>query len=70
MYGIYDPKGLAVRTQLWVGFSKLNFDKFKHNFRDTINPVCPANDEVEDTEHFLLLCHSFNGPRSYLLNSV
>ena len=32
--------------------------------------MCPANDGVEDTEHFLLLCHSYNGPRFDLLNSV
>ena len=70
VYGIHDPKGLAILTQLRVGLSKLNFHKFRHNFRDTVNPLCPANNGVEDTEHFLLLCHSYNGPRSDLLDSV
>ena len=70
VYGIHDPKGLAILTQLRVGLSKLNFHKFRHNFRDTVNPLCPASDGVEDTEHFLLLCHLYNGPRSDLLNSV
>ena len=28
------------------------------------------DDGVEDTEHLMLLCHSYNGPRSDLLNSV
>ena len=70
VYGIHDPKGLAILTQLRVGLSKLNFHKFRHNFRDTVNPLCPANDGVEDTEHYLLLCHSYNGPRYDLLNSV
>ena len=32
--------------------------------------MSPANDGVEDTEHFLLLCHSYSEPRSDLLNSV
>ena len=32
--------------------------------------MCPANDGVEDTEHFLQLCHSYNELRSDLLNSV
>ena len=68
--GIHDPKGLAFLTQLRVGLSKLNFHKFRQNFRDTVNPLCPAKDGVEDTEHFLLLCHSYNGLKSYLLNSV
>ena len=70
VYGIHDSKGLAILTQLRVGLSKLNFHKFKHNFRDTVNPLCPANDGVEDTEHFLLLCHSYNELRFDLLNSV
>ena len=70
MYGIHDPKGVAILTQLRVGLSKLNFHKFRLNFRDTVNPLSPANDGVEDTEHFMQLCHSYNVPKSDLLNSV
>ena len=47
-------------SQVRVGLSKLNFHKFKHNFRDAINPLCPTNDGIEDTEHFLLLCPAFD----------
>ena len=50
-----------------MGLSKLKFHKFKHNFRDTINPMCPTNDGIEDTEHFLLLCPSLEVPRRDLL---
>ena len=39
VFGIHDPRGLSYLTQLRVGLSKLNFHKFKHNFRDTINPM-------------------------------
>ena len=52
VFGIHDPIGLSYLTQLRVGLSKLNFHKFKHNFRDTINPMCPTNDGIENTEHF------------------
>ena len=68
VYGIHDPKGLAILTQLLVGLSKLNYHKYRHNFRDTFNPLCPANDGVEDTEHFLLLLLLLS--RSDLLSSV
>ena len=67
---IHDPTGLACLTQLRFGLSKLNFHKFKHNVRDTINPMCPTNDGIEDTEHFLLLCPSFEAPRRDLLAGV
>ena len=69
-FGIDDPIGLSHLSQLRVGLSKLNFHKFKHNVRDTINPMCPTNDGIEDTEHFLLLCPSFEAPRRDLLTGV
>ena len=60
VFGVHDPKGLSYLSQIRVGLRKLNFHKFKHNFRDTINPMCPTNDGIEDTEHCLLLCPSFD----------
>ena len=50
VFGIHDPIGLSYLSQIRVGLSKLNFHKFKHNFRDTINPMCPTNDGIEDTD--------------------
>ena len=70
VYNIHDPKCLSVLTQLRVGLSKLNFRKFKHNFSDTLNPLCPINDGIEDTEHFLLLCHAYDTDRRSLLSCV
>ena len=60
VFGIHDPLGLSYLTQIRVGLSKLSFHKFIHNFRDTIDPMCPTNDGIEDTEHFLLLCPSYD----------
>ena len=68
VFGIHDPKGLSHFTQLRI--SKLNFHKFKHNFRDTINPMCPTTDGIEDTEHFLLLCPSFDLQPRDLLDGI
>ena len=68
MRGIHDPKGLAILTQSRVGLSKLSFHKFRNNFRDAIDPMFPSNDGVEDTEHYLLLCQSYEEPRRELLN--
>ena len=47
----------ATMVTLFLGILK------KHNFRDTINPMCISNDGIEDTEHFLLLCPSFDTQR-------
>ena len=56
VYSIYDPIGLAILTQLRVGLCKLNSHKYRHNFRETIYSLCPSNDCIKDTEHYLLLC--------------
>ena len=70
VYSIHDPKGFAILTQLHVGLSKINLHKFKHNFKDTGNPMCSINDGIEDTEHFLLLCHSYEVQRQDLLDTI
>ena len=71
LYGIYDPKGVAILTQLLrVGLSKPNSHKFSHNFRDTVNPMCLVNDGIEDTEHFLLHCHAYDDQRYDLLGAI
>ena len=70
VFGIYDPFSSSYLSQLRVGLSKLNFHKFKPNFKDTVNPMCPTNDGIEDTEHFLLLCSSFDVQRRHLLAEV
>ena len=67
---IDDPRGLALLTQLRLGLSNLNLHKFRHNFRDVSSPMCPVNDGPEDTEHYLLLCHSFDEQRRDLHASV
>ena len=70
IYGIYDPKGVAILNQLCVGFSKLNSHKFNHNFRDTADPICLSNDGIEDAEHFLLQCHAYESQRRHLFGTV
>ena len=70
VYNFHDPKGLSILTQLRVGLSKLNVYKIKHNFLETLYPLCPINDGIEDTEHFLLLCQEYDDIRRDLLSSV
>ena len=60
MSGIYGPIGLSYLLQKRIGLSKLNFHKFKHDFRDTVKPKCPTNDGIEDIEHLLLLSRCFD----------
>ena len=54
-YGIYDPLGVTLLNRLGLGFSHLREHKFRHNFADTLNPLCSSPLETEDTEHQFLI---------------
>ena len=72
-FGTKDVSGLKLLTRLCVGFSHLREHKFKHNFQDTLNPLCPCSLEAEDTYHFFMRCQSFSNQQNVLfddLNSV
>ena len=36
----------------------------------TVDPMCPINDGIEDTEHFFLQCHAYESLRRDLLGTV
>ena len=57
-YGIYDPLGVRLLNRLRLGFSHLREHKFRHNFADTLNPLCSCSFETEDTEHYFLCCQN------------
>ena len=58
-FGTNYVSGLKLLTRLRVGFSHLREHKFKHNFQDTLNPLCPSSLEAEDTYHFLCAAEIF-----------
>ena len=69
-FGIHNPLGMQLLTRLQLGFSNLNKQKFRHNFRDFLNPLCECNLEPETASHFLLRCHLFQVERTTLLNNI
>ena len=55
-YGIHDVSGLKLLTGVILNFSHLNEHKFRHNFKDSINPMCRCGFKLETTNHYLLGC--------------
>ena len=53
-----------------MNFSHLNEHKFRHNFNDTINPMCSCGKEPETTLHYLLRCDFYSIYRLELLNDI
>ena len=70
IFNIHDPIGLKLLTRLRVNLSHLREHKFRHNFLDTLNPLCSCSIEPESTSHYLLRCSFFTSIRKTLLDNI
>ena len=62
--------GIKYLTRLRLEFSHLKEHKFKHNFQDSVDPLCSCGTEIESTKHFLLHCTNFNIQRKILFDKL
>ena len=69
-FPVSDPHGLKLLTHLRLNFNHLNEHKFKHNFRDTLNPMCSCGAGIETVDHYVLHCQNFALVRSSFLNRI
>ena len=69
VFDVTDHFGLQLLTRLRLGLSHLNEHKFRHNFRDTINPLFSCSLEPETVIHFLLDCPYHNIHRKTFFDS-
>ena len=69
-FSIYDPFGIKLLNRLRVDFSHLNEHKFRHNFADTLNPLCSCSLETETTAHFFLRCRNYTDVRLTLMKEL
>ena len=65
-YNIHNHIVLIILTRLRIGLSHLSEYKFKHNFQDSVNPLCPCSLNVSSLSHFFLHCHHFTNIRATL----
>ena len=66
----HNPQGLKLLTRLQLGLSHLRYHKFKHNFLDTINPLCSCSSDIETTLHSFLYCPNYMEWRNNLLSKI
>ena len=60
---INNPLELKLLTHLRIGFSHIKEHKFKHNFQDSVDPLCSCRNDIESTVHFFLYCPNFTTQR-------
>ena len=70
IYNIHNPHGVKYLTRLRIIFSHLKEHKFKHNFQDSIDPMCSCSSGIETTIHFFLHCANFNIQRQTLFDKI
>ena len=70
IFNIHNPLGIKYLTRLRIGFSHLKEHKFRHNFQDSIDPMCSCNSGVETTTHFFLHCANFTFQRQTLFDRI
>ena len=71
VFDVPDNQGVVLLNRLRVGFSHLNEHKFRHGFRDTLDPFCGCRtNSVENTQHFILHCSIYSHERQTLFNKL
>ena len=65
-----NSKGIQLLIRLRLGSSHLRDHKFKHNFQDTVNPICNCGEDIETSCHYLLQCSLYTNERLALLNVI
>ena len=69
-YKIYYLLGIKLLTRLRFGFSHLSEHSFRHNFADSLNPLCSCSLETESTLHFFLRCQYYTTLRRALMTDL
>ena len=63
IYNIHNPLGVKYLARLRIKFGHLKEHKFKHNFQESIDPMCSCSSGIETMIHFFLNCTNFNTQR-------
>ena len=70
LFAIHDPAGVTLFSTLRLTFGLLNENKFRHKFKDALNPMCDCGSETETTDNFFLRCSFFTINRQKILNDL
>ena len=75
IFNCHSPKGIKLITRLRLGLSYLHehllhLSHFRHNFQDTLNPICICGDDIKTTIHYLLHCPNYLDERRTLLDNL
>ena len=70
VFNCHSFNGISLITRLWLSLNHFRDHKFRHNFQDTLNPICSCVDGIETTIHYLLHCLNYLDERRTLLEKL
>ena len=70
VFTCHNPIGIKYLTRLRLGLSNLRYHKFKHDFLDTVDPLCSCSTAIENTVHYFLHRPNFSTARNTFLNEI
>ena len=56
IFNCHSSKEIKLITRLMLSLSHLREHKLRHNFQDTLNPICSCGDDIETAIHYLINC--------------
>ena len=69
IFNVPDSLSLTYLTRLSIVLSHLLERKFRHNFQDSLSPICNCGNAIESIKHYFH-CSNFKEERQSLLQNV
>ena len=66
----HNTSGIKLITRLRLGFSNLHEHKSRHNFQNTLNPICSCRENIETATQYLLYCSNYLNGRMAPLSNI
>ena len=57
LFAIHDPAGVTLFSTLRLTFGLLNENKFRHKFKDALNPMCDLAQKLKQQTTFSCVAH-------------
>ena len=70
IFNCRSSNGIKLITRLRFGLSYLSEHELRHNFQDTLHPICSCGDDIETIIHYLLHCPNYLDERRKLLDNL
>ena len=70
IFNCCNPSGIKLINRSRLGLSRFLEHKLRHNFQDTLNPICSCGEIIEPTTHYLLYCSNSLNERMTLLTNL